>query len=277
MSSPSIERLARPYLFFVMVGAGFLVVASLLHVLLPVPLGLTFAELIVLGGLTLLYTSAMREEARWPSLRPPRVVWWSWPLLVVLGVVLGLLANVVAALLVSVVPGWDELARQYTEQVKRLLEQGAPWQQVAATLSVVLVAPVTEELAFRRGVLGLQSVSGEPARVSMWTNGALFALLHMNRLTFAPLLLLGAALARLTMWSRSVWPAILVHAMVNLTNGVLVPRLAGEAADLQAQAIPTAQALGGALVLGGLALALMRALRDPLQRDATDRDDDPQP
>lgn len=85
MSSPSIERLARPYLFFVMVGAGFLVVASLLHVLLPVPLGLTFAELIVLGGLTLLYTSAMREEARWPSLRPPRVVWWSWPLLLVLG------------------------------------------------------------------------------------------------------------------------------------------------------------------------------------------------
>lgn len=263
---PSIERLARPYLFFVMVGAGFLVVASVLHALLPVPLGLVGAELVVLAGLTLLYTHTMREEAAWPSLKPPRVAWWAWVVLVVLGVVLGLLANVLAALLVSVVPGWDELARQYTEQVKRLLAQGAHWQQVAATISVVVVAPLTEELAFRRGVLGLQSVSGEPARVRIWSNGALFALLHMNRLTFAPLMVLGAALAQITLWSRSVWPAILVHAVVNLTNGVLIPRLAGEAAELQAQAIPTAQALGGALLLGALALGLLAALRAPLQR-----------
>ena len=64
-----------------------------------------------------------------------------------------------------------------------------------------------------------------------------------------PLTLLGMALAQLTLHTGSIWPAILVHAGMNLCNGVLLVHLFGVTDPVPTE--PTWQLLLLAAVMRG--------------------------
>jgi membrane protease YdiL (CAAX protease family) len=85
---------------------------------------------------------------------------------------------------------------------------------VASVVLVALVAPLAEELAFR-GVL-LPAFGGV---WGMWpaivVSAALYGAYHLNLWLLFPTMVLGAALGWLAWTRRSLWPAIVLHALYN--------------------------------------------------------------
>ena len=96
--------------------------------------------------------------------------------------------------------------------------QQAPWPVVLITTAVVL-APLVEEIFFR-GFLYAGFRTRLPWGVSAVLSAGLFALLHLQPLAAPVLFLLGLLFAYLYHRSGSIWPAIVLHLLVN-TVGVL--------------------------------------------------------
>ncbi len=92
-----------------------------------------------------------------------------------------------------------------------LFERMSPWLVVLAT---VVVAPLAEEVFFRGFVF-----AGLRERLGWWRaaliSAAIFSLVHLSPATILPIFVLGCFLAFLYDYSKSLWPAILVHATVN--------------------------------------------------------------
>lgn len=89
---------------------------------------------------------------------------------------------------------------------------------VLAVVAVVLVGPFAEELAFRGVIAGaLRQRFG--TRVAIVGSAAVFSLYHVTPWALVPTFLLGMALAWLAFDRKTLWPAIVLHA---LYNGVVV-------------------------------------------------------
>lgn len=95
-----------------------------------------------------------------------------------------------------------------------------------AVVMVAVVAPVAEELAFRGVIL---SAFGQ--RWGKWvaivSSAALFAAYHFTLWLLVPTFVLGLALGWLTWERRSLWPAIILHALYNGTAVVAAFVVAG--------------------------------------------------
>ena len=74
---------------------------------------------------------------------------------------------------------------------------------------------VCEELLFRGTLMSLLLKRGRVASALLWQAVA-FALSHVYFFKLAPTFLLGLALGWLTLRTRSIWPAVLVHVLHNL-------------------------------------------------------------
>ena len=99
----------------------------------------------------------------------------------------------------------DELARSI---------QAGPLQMLVTILLIVVVAPVVEEAIFRGVVLnGLASRFGAWPAIAV--TSVVFAAVHLDLWRSVPLAFLGAVLGALAWWTRSIWPAVLAHALVN--------------------------------------------------------------
>ncbi len=87
-------------------------------------------------------------------------------------------------------------------------------ERVANGLTVVIAAPVAEELFFRGFVLGglVAVLGGLPASV---VSSALFAVMHFSVGTFIPIFAAGMLLAWLYLRTRSIWPPIAAHSTQN--------------------------------------------------------------
>ncbi len=92
---------------------------------------------------------------------------------------------------------------------------------MATLLTAVVFAPLAEEALFR-GVIfpGLRDRWGQFA--GMLVSAGLFALVHFSWFQFIPIFVLGAMLAWLTSSTRSIWPAIICHAIFNGTAVALL-------------------------------------------------------
>lgn len=85
---------------------------------------------------------------------------------------------------------------------------------------VMAVLPaLSEEFVFRGAFVGFARNLGTAA--VCLSSGALFALMHMNVHQMLNAFLVGALLALVTLRSGSVWPAVLIHFLNNLTTIVL--------------------------------------------------------
>lgn len=89
------------------------------------------------------------------------------------------------------------------------------WIALIALMS--LATAVGEEVLFRGAMLQcLLRDSRINHHVVAWLVGLIFALIHFELLGLLPRWLLGTLFVYLVYWSRSLWPAIMAHALNNL-------------------------------------------------------------
>lgn len=181
------------------VGALVLVRAAVLA-------GYYAVQLAALRWLAARHQSTVRELLVGPSERQPSrgsVLWAAAAVLV--GTRAFAVAYGVVMRSVGVLPDSSALLETFGAEPAGLV--------LAASL-VVLVGPVVEEMVFR-GVLlrGLEGRFGAPLAIVV--QAFLFAALHRSAWLFVPMAALGAALGWLAQRSRSLVPAVLVHASYN--------------------------------------------------------------
>jgi membrane protease YdiL (CAAX protease family) len=141
---------------------------------------------------------------------------------------------------------------------QRLLESIFAVHAVPMTITVVIAAPLGEELFFRGFAFpALRKSWGLLA--GMLVSGALFSFMHQDPVGFVGLMEIGVMLAALRWWSGSLWPAVLGHAVNNgIAGGAFL--LGYEDPDLPPP--PWVLALGAVLLIAGIVL-LYRVLRAP--------------
>jgi sodium transport system permease protein len=114
--------------------------------------------------------------------------------------------------------------------------EDSQWWSYLLVLGVI--PALFEELAFRGFIL-----TGLQRRLSPWSavliSSAFFAIYHMNVFQAAPAFVMGAVLGTLTLWSRSIFPAMVFHLLYNtlLISPALVPALSQEGAAIPVPSI----------------------------------------
>ena len=121
-----------------------------------------------------------------------------------------------------------------------------------------VIPAIFEELAFRGFIL-----SGLQRRLSPWSavlvSSAFFALYHMNVFQAAPAFVMGAVLGTLTLWSRSVAPAMVFHLLYNtlLISPALLPTLSNQETPIPVPSVFHPVVIGLFSVAACLLLAFM--------------------
>lgn len=117
--------------------------------------------------------------------------------------------------------------------VKLFTDPGVAWSIKAKYAAIaVLLAPVVEELIFRKGLFNLCAWCGRKIGknaekdtsfpfISALVSGAVFAAVHLHAATFLPLWFLGVAFAWLYWKSGTLVCAMLCHFLFNSANLVL--------------------------------------------------------
>jgi membrane protease YdiL (CAAX protease family) len=90
----------------------------------------------------------------------------------------------------------------------------APVSTIATLLMAVTIVPVCEEIFFR-GYLFPGLARAMPVWAAIITSSLIFGAAHADLNSFAPLVVIGAALALLRWRTGSLWPGILFHAAIN--------------------------------------------------------------
>lgn len=104
----------------------------------------------------------------------------------------------------------------------RMVQEGGTNLELAIMFSmIVLVAPICEEVAFRGGIFRYLH-HRLPLYASIGISAFLFALLHANLYSFAPLMTIGVMLALAYRESGSLLSCITFHAVFNSINLVLI-------------------------------------------------------
>jgi membrane protease YdiL (CAAX protease family) len=202
-------------------GLAFILVGAIFAALLPLPLALMGAEVLCLLIPALVFRKAFAPpQGGWPTIKPAQPWWWIVIACITAGA-LGMSINAIAALSTHLSPTLAQQAAEYSAQTRSMLLPEQNWLMIAAHLSVIVFAPVTEEALFRAAMLPAQRAH-LPAAAACLLNGLLFAAFHFSWLVLLPLTLLGAYLAWLTLRARSPLPAILGHATMNALSVTLL-------------------------------------------------------
>ena len=90
----------------------------------------------------------------------------------------------------------------------------SPASIVLAVLCVVVLAPFIEEIIFR-GVFVSTLEMTMPAWAAVLVTAVVFALYHASVWAFIPHVILACALGYLAVTRKTLWPAILLHALYN--------------------------------------------------------------
>lgn len=117
----------------------------------------------------------------------------------------------------------DALNFEYELQLPvQLVQNGGSASEMALmSLLIVFAAPIGEELVYR-GFLFRYLNNRIPLGFAIAITAALFALMHQNLYSFAPLFMLGAALCIVYRLSGNLVSSITMHACFNLLNLVLM-------------------------------------------------------
>jgi membrane protease YdiL (CAAX protease family) len=95
-----------------------------------------------------------------------------------------------------------------------MIQDATPGGLLLIAVAAVTLAPLAEELVFRRILFACcrRFLGFAPAMV---LTAAIFAAFHLSLVQWAPLFLLGLALQAAVQLSGSVWPAVAMHAVHN--------------------------------------------------------------
>lgn len=106
-------------------------------------------------------------------------------------------------------------------KLAELIQNSTPPQLAAAIFLSVIVAPISEELFFRRIIFGFMAGILGPAAACVAAS-ALFAAFHSSIFQFPALFILGASFQILYIKYRSLYPAIILHAINNALSITLI-------------------------------------------------------
>jgi membrane protease YdiL (CAAX protease family) len=140
-----------------------------------------------------------------------------------------------------------------------MLEAVFAGQAVPMVITVAIAAPLGEEIFFRGFALPALHKSWGPV-AAVLISGALFSLLHLDPVGFVGLMEIGMMLALVRLWSRSLWPAVLAHAV---NNGIAGGAFLLGFENPQTPPPPWVLALGAVLLLAGIVLAARLVRRHP--------------
>jgi membrane protease YdiL (CAAX protease family) len=107
----------------------------------------------------------------------------------------------------------EEIFPEHKRVIKFLFEGGSPLMII---LAIVLLGPFIEEFIFR-GLITNELKEKLPYALVIFIQALLFGVIHGNWLQISYAFIMGILLGLVTIWSRSVWPAILIHMSMNGT------------------------------------------------------------
>lgn len=174
-----------------------------------------------------------------------------WFVICMGGVYFGNLIGQFLMTVVSVVTG-----EPMVNQVEEMILDMSLW---AVILSAVIMAPIMEELVFRKFVL--DRLAGYGPAVSMFVSALVFGLAHGNFYQFFYAFLLGLIFAYIYLRTGKVRYSMLLHMMINFCGSVipiLLMRVADESEVAAILASVTQLAFMGLFMLGGLILLICK-------------------
>lgn len=108
------------------------------------------------------------------------------------------------------------------QQAVQTLRMASGWlSRSVLGVVTILLAPAAEELLFRGILFTWIRQWGHP-RLALWGTSVLFALIHLNTVTFLPLLVLALLLARLYERTGNLLAPIAAHALFNAFNFIML-------------------------------------------------------
>lgn len=107
------------------------------------------------------------------------------------------------------------------EPVKMLLEGGTPFEKIFLYATIVLIAPICEEVVFRGSIFRFLHRQ-IPLYGALGISAGLFALMHVNLFSFMPLVVVGAGLALAYRESGSILSSMTFHATFNSIQLLLI-------------------------------------------------------
>lgn len=154
-------------------------------------------------------------------------------------------------------PLLDEFEQLLEELYGKLLAMRSPAEALFVWVVVAVTPGFCEEVLFR-GTVQYSFERGMRVRWALLLNGVIFALFHLNPVTFVPLTLLGVFFAIITWRSGSIAYAVVAH-ITNNTLAVVALYVFQSDTLLPAEragATPTAEVL---LISGGIGLLVFAA------------------
>jgi membrane protease YdiL (CAAX protease family) len=102
------------------------------------------------------------------------------------------------------------------------MEMAVTWRnRLALGLVTILLVPVAEEIFFRGILYPWLKQIGFP-RLALWGTAVMFAALHMNLVTFVPLMILALVLTSLYERTENLLAPIAAHGLFNAMNFALL-------------------------------------------------------
>lgn len=100
------------------------------------------------------------------------------------------------------------------EMMMRLLAQSSTADFIINLLLIAVLPAVAEEFFFR-GYLQRVLQGRWNVHLAVWITAIIFSLFHLQYAGFLPRLVLGAVLGYVFVWSKSLWPSIILHFINN--------------------------------------------------------------
>jgi len=102
------------------------------------------------------------------------------------------------------------------------LQMAVSWMhRFGLGLVTIVIAPIAEEMFFRGILYPAVKRAGFP-RLAFWGTALIFAGVHLNLVTFVPLVVLALGLAVLYERTDNLWAPITAHALFNALNFVIL-------------------------------------------------------
>lgn len=244
------------YLFLAAILALHVTIGSFVQVANPA-FGIAFDELFVFAGITALFVRARNfRPAPFLGLRMPRPgVWLPTIGAASAGFFAAGAINALNRLLVG-----PEISARF--DVTRLFETRSSGESLLLVVGVTVLAPLGEELLFRGYLMRVMGARYGSALAVLITS-VLFALFHFNPASVIALFALGVVFGLLRVWTGSIVPSMLAHA---IQNGVASAMVLSGMAEQSPDELPAGDALLLLLIAAPFlfgALLLLHRRRSP--------------
>ncbi len=156
----------------------------------------------------------------------------------------------------ALLPVLDAFEKMVGKMYESLLIMRSPGEALFVLFVVGITPAVCEEILFRGTVL-YSLERGLRVRWALLLTGVMFAMFHLNPVTFVPLALLGAWLGLMVWRGNSIWYAVVGHAMNNTIAVLALYALDTE--SLVSTPAPGDMPDLATLAIGGVGLAVFLA------------------